>query len=58
MLGMDVTAGESVKKTYDETMAASLASMHIETYDTHAVPYSHQCRDIFKDNILHYNLQR
>jgi len=57
MLGMDVTAGEPVKETYDETMAASIASMHIETYDTHGVPYGQQCCKYSYRHILHLNLQ-
>ena len=58
MLRMDIFAGETFHKRHHETLAAAVAGMHTETYDTHRVPYyQQQCRNLCH-NAFHLNLQR
>ena len=57
MLRMDVFAGHSLKESHDKTPAAAVASMHIESYDTHKVPYNQQRCKYLCANFLHLNLQ-
>jgi len=54
---MNVFAGHPFKESHDKTSAAAVASMHIESYDTHKVPYDQQRRKYLCANFLHLNLQ-
>jgi hypothetical protein len=58
MLRMDIFARETFHKRHDETLAAAVAGMHTETYDTHRVPYYQHKRYDLCQKSFHTNLQR
>jgi len=57
MLRMDVLTCESFGKGGDESAACAIAGVHIEAYDTHAVPYSQKHGAYFHHNTFHTNRQ-
>ena len=57
MSGMYVSATHSAYEIGKKTASAAVACMHIEAYDTDAVPQDKQNGTIFLDYIFHYNLQ-
>ena len=53
MLRMYVCTGHSFGESRNEGTARSLAGVHVETYDTHTVPYDEQHSAYFHPNSFH-----